>query len=156
MAAPTGNNFWELRSTHGRKRLFADAKLMWEAACEYFTWCVANPFIEVDFVGKDATRVEKPKMRPFTMQGLCIYLDCNTAYFRQFKLSLKKEDKDFSTILTRIEEVVYNQKFSGAASGFLNPNIIARDLGLRDHQHVDADVNVKDVSQTKYSLKVKK
>ena len=75
-------------------------------------------------------------MRPFTLHGLCLYLDCNTMYFSQFANSLDgKTDqlsKDFSFVVTRIRETIYNQKFSGAAAGFLNANIIARDLGLKD------------------------
>jgi hypothetical protein len=30
-------------------------------------------------------------------------------------------------------DIIYTQKFTGAAAGFLNPNIIARDLGLKEH-----------------------
>lgn len=129
MSAPEGNRFWELRSTHGRKRIFSSPKVMWFAAVEYFKWCEDNPLIEVDYKGKDADRVLIPKMRAFTMQGLCLFLDCNTHYFSQFK---KTCSEDFSSVITRIEETVYNQKFTGAAAGFLNPNIIARDLGLTD------------------------
>jgi len=151
--APIGNRFWELRSKHGRDKLFATPELMWEAASEYFEWCVDNPLIEIDFVGKDATQVEKPKMRPFTMQGLCGYLDCNVNYFNQFAESLKgKEDKisrDFSLILTRIRETVYNQKFSGAAAGFLNANIIARDLGLIDKVQSDTTARNYNIPLTK-------
>ena len=80
--------------------------------------------------------VELPKMRPYTITGLCLYLGCNSAYFRQFR---KDCDKDFSTIITRIEEVIYTQKFEGAASGFLNPSIIARDLGLIEKKDVTSD-----------------
>ena len=130
--APKGNQFWKLRSKHGRDKLFATPKLMWEAACEYFQWCDDNPLIEIDFMGKNITRVEKPKMRPYTLQGLCLYLDCSISYFREFK---KGCPKDFLSVITRIEEIIYNQKFSGAAAGFLNPNIIARDLGLVDKQN---------------------
>lgn len=145
MAAPKGNQFWKLRSKHGRDQLFESPKLLWIAACEYFEWCHKNPLIEIDYKGKDADRVELPKMIAFTIHGLCIYLGCNTAYFRQFKATLKdkKEEKlkkgeeDFSTVITRIEEVIYNQKFIGAAAGFLNPNIIARDLGLVDKKEVE-------------------
>lgn len=90
-------------------------------------------------------------MRPFTWQGLCMYLDTSTAYFRQFKES--NTDKDFSTIISRIEDVIYRQKFEGAASGFLNHNIIARDLGLVDKKEMDAKVTGADKfvikSQTK-------
>lgn len=136
MAAPKGNQFWKLRSKHGRDKLFATPQLLWEAACEYFDWCDKNPLIEIDFKGKDAIKVELPKMRPYTMQGLCIYLGCNTKYFFDFEKRINQRkgriSKDFSEIITRIREVVYNQKFSGAAAGFLNPNIIARDLGLSE------------------------
>ena len=132
MAAPTGNQFWNRRNKHGRERLFESADLMWEAACEYFQWCVDNPLISIEYYGKDAIQCEVPKVRAFTMHGLCLYLDCNTAYFRQFKSNLKETDNDFSTVITRIEETVYNQKFEHAAAGFLNANIISRDLGLTD------------------------
>jgi hypothetical protein len=140
MSAPEGNKFWELRSKHGRDKLFATPELMWEAACEYFQWIEDNPLIEVDYVGKDAYKVDKPHTRPFTMQGLCLYLDCNTVYFNQFENSLKgKEDAEsqgFSKIITRIRDIIYKQKFEGAACGFYNPNIIARDLGLRDNADI--------------------
>jgi len=128
MAAPKGNKFWENRSKHGRDILFATPELLLEAACEYFEWCVATPLIEVDFKGKDADRVEIPKMRPFTIHGLCLYIGCGTSYFRNFT----PPTEDFKAVITRIEEIIYSQKFDGAAAGFLNPNIIARDLGLAE------------------------
>lgn len=146
MAAPLGNQFWKQRSKHGRDRLFETPQLLWEAACEYFQWCDENPLIEIDFKGKDADRVELPKMRAYTMHGLCFYLDCNTVYFNQFELSIRDKtdelSKDFSKVITRIREVVYNQKFTGAAAGFLNPNIIARDLGLADKKEVENSGNI--------------
>lgn len=136
MGAPIGNSFWTLRSKHGRSRLFETPELLWEAACEYFEWCEENPLFEVDFRGKDSDRVEIPKMRAFTLQGLCLYLDCNTKYFNEFEKELKDRkdqlSKDFSEIVTRIRETVFHQKFIGAAAGFLNANIIARDLGLTE------------------------
>jgi hypothetical protein len=125
VGAPKENQFWKLRSTHGREKLFATPDLMWDAACEYFEWCEENPLIEIDFRGKDSDEVRIPKMRPYTLQGLCRYLDCNTVYFNQFEKALREKDdemsKGFSQIVTRIREAVYEQKFSGAAAGFLNP-----------------------------------
>jgi len=141
MAAPKGNQFWKIRSKHGRDKLFATPELMWDAATEYFEWCDSNPLIEIDFKGKDADRVELPRMRPYTIHSLCLYLDCSTGYFKEFKSNLKpktkKADKDFLAVVTRIEETIYSQKFSGAAAGFLNANIIARDLGLQDKKEID-------------------
>lgn len=131
-----GNRFWELRSKHGRNTLFETPELMWEAACEYFKWCEDNPFIAIEYNGKDAIACEVPKMRPFTLHGICSYFDCNIQYFSDFKTTKTYVDKGFSLVVTRIEETIYNQKFSGAAAGFLKENIIARDLGLTDKKDV--------------------
>lgn len=152
MAAPTGNEFWKLRSKHGRDKIFSSPDLMWDSACEYFQWCEDNPLLEVDFRGKMIEKVELPKMRAFTIQGLCLYLGVNTQYFCDFKKGLKDKNdeisKDFSLVVTRIEETIYNQKYTGAAAGFLNPNIIARDLGLKDsveNSFVDNDIKITEV-----------
>lgn len=146
MAAPKGNKFWELRSKHGRDKLFQTPELMWEAAKEYFTYIQETPLEQEEIVKyKDYyEKVSVSKMRPFTLIGLCLYLDCSSSYFRTFKSELKDKDKDFLTVITRIEETIYNQKFEGAASGFLNPNIIARDLGLMDK--TDITTNGKDIN----------
>lgn len=133
MAAPKKNQFWMARSKHGRDALFSTPDLLWDAACEYFTWCEENPFKETLVSAGKKLKVDK--MRPFTMEGLCSYLQCNTGYFYDF---LQTCSKDFSECVTRIKETVYNQKFSGAASGFLNANLIAYDLNLRK----DKDINI--------------
>jgi hypothetical protein len=138
--APVGNKFWELRAKHGRDRLFATPKLLWEAAIAYFSWCEENPLWETDFRGKDATEVKIPKMRAFTISGLCIYMNVSVDYLTAFRQSLvgRNDDlsRDFSDVINRIYDTAYTQKFTGAAAGFLNPNIIARDLGLTDKQEI--------------------
>lgn len=139
MGAPEGNEFWKLRSKHGRDKLFDTPELLWDAACEYFEWCESNPLIEIDYKGKDADRVEIPKMRAFTLMGLCLYIDCSLSYFRTFKHVNKQKNEDFLAVITRIEETIYTQKFTGAAAGFLNPNIIARDLGLSDKKELEVN-----------------
>jgi hypothetical protein len=162
MAAPEGNQFWKLRSKHGRKKLFETPELLWEAACEYFQWCDDNPWYKSEqiklppkaikddggaVVGYTPSVVEIPTARPYTMQGLCLYLDCNTAYFRTFKAQLPKDEQDFNTIITRIEETIFMQKFEGAAVGAFNSNIIARDLGLKD--------NIEETGSKELTIKVK-
>lgn len=148
MAAPEGNQFWKLRSKHGRDRLFETPDLLWEACCEYFESCESNPLYKSeaktinvgDFQSK-VTIVNLPLMRAFTLEGLCGFLDCNTHYFSQFEKSIEGKDdetsKGFSSVITRVRDVIYNQKFSGAAAGLLNANIIARDLGLTDKKELD-------------------
>lgn len=142
MAAPKGNQFWRLRSKHGRDKIFSTPDILLEAAYEYFKWCEANPLIEVDYRGSSPpVKVELPRMRALTLEGLTCFLDVNVMYFNDFEKGLAgKEDdlsKDFSRVITHVREIIRNQKFVGAAAGFLNPNIIARDLGLTDKQDIE-------------------
>lgn len=143
MPAPLGNQFWRLRSKHGRDRIFSNPDDLWEAACEYFEWCDNNPFEELDYRGKDASPVTLYKMRAYTIRELCLHLDCNTQWLNQFKKAVsesdKQIDKDFYLIITRIEDVIYTQKFTGSAAGLLVATIISRELGLAEKQEVKVD-----------------
>lgn len=150
--APEGNQFWKLRSSHGREKLFSTPGLLLKAAYEYFEWCDNNPWQKTEQLkkpisigrGKEKvtqTTIQIPTSRPYTLSGLCIYLGVNTKYFNDFKDGMKgKEEegrnKDFSEVISRIENIIYTQKFEGAAVGAFNANIIARDLGLTDKTDV--------------------
>lgn len=131
MAAPEGNKFWMARTKHGRDKLFASSDALWEACCEYFEWVEDNPLWEAKaFAYQGDIKQEKlPKMRAMTISGLCLFLDIDRSTWTAWRT-----DKDFSAIISRAEEVIYSQKFAGAAAELLNPNIIARDLGLSDKQ----------------------
>ena len=139
---PPGNQFWKLRSKHGRDKIFATPEIMLQAAYEYFDWCEKHPLIEIDFRGSNPpVQVKLPKMRAMTMWGLCSFLHVNTVYFNQFENTLKEKpyelNLDFTKVIGHIRECITTQKFEGAAAGFLNANIIARDLGLKDQSGID-------------------
>lgn len=132
MAAPTENEFWRLRkdlSEDGRK---LSVEQVYEKAQEYIDYCRNNPLISIDFRGKDIQEVAIPKMRAMTIHGLCIHLGISTETWRDWK-----NDPKYFGVTTRVEEMMYTQKFEGAAAGMLNPNIIARDLGLVDKKQIE-------------------
>lgn len=137
---PKGNQFWMNRAKHGRDKLFGTPTLLWEAACEYFRWVEENPLYETKVFNYQGTIVTEkvPIMRAMTLAGLCFYLNCNEAYFRQFEKD-KEESGDYSTVITDIRTVIYRQKFEGAAGNLLNANIISRDLGLADKKDVSSN-----------------
>ena len=149
MAAPKGNQFWKLRSKHGRDKIFSTPEILLEAAQEYFQWCDDNPWIKNeaiksgDFAGQ---LVQIPTARPYTLSGLCLYLGVATQYFDDFKAALKPEDKDFSIVITHVEQAIRTQKFEGAAVGAFNANIIARDLGLADKKELGGEVGVRHIT----------
>ena len=150
MGAPKGNEFWKLKSKYGRDKIFATPEILFEEACKYFQWCVENPIESEElFNTKDGiARDTKNLQRPFTIYGLCIFLNVNTKYIYDFEDGLKgrtdKLSNEFSEIITRIREIIYSQKFDGAAVGLFNTNIIARDLGLVDKKEVN-DTSAKEM-----------
>lgn len=150
MAAPKGNQFWKNRSSHGRKKLFETPGLMWEAACEYFEWCDKNPWVKTERVQSEKPSIKTiPTQRPYTLNALCLYLNANTHYFNDFKARLTENDNDFSEVIRKIEEVIYTQKFEGAAVGAFNANIIARDLGLKEKTDITSgDKPIEQVNVT--------
>jgi hypothetical protein len=133
MPAPAGNQFWKARTKHGRDKIFASADLLWEACQEYFQWVEDNPLWEMKSYMYQGCPVQDqiPKMRAMTIGGLCIFLDITQQTWFEWR-----KDKDFSEVVTRTEEIIKAQKFAGAAADLLNPNIIARDLGLSDKQEL--------------------
>jgi len=142
MAAPRKNQFWKLRSKHGRDTLFTTPDLLWEAACEYFEWCDKKPWNKNEAVksgDKSGSIITVPTQRPYSLSGLCLYLGCNQAYFRQFN---ERCGEDFSTIITRIEEIIETQQFEGAVVGAFNANIIARKLGLADKKELGGSMEI--------------
>ncbi|HDL6959135.1 TPA: DNA-packaging protein [Yersinia enterocolitica] len=134
MAAPKGNRFWEARSSHGRSPKFESPEALWSACTEYFVWIEDNPLYETKAFAFQGTVTQEaiPKMRAMTIIGLCLFLDIDRSTWYALKAK-----EGFSDITTRAEEVIYNQKFSGAAADLLNANIIARDLGLKEQSQVE-------------------
>lgn len=127
-----GNRFWEARSSHGRNPLFTDPDALWDACCEYFDWNESNPLYEDNLVTFQGHATHEPlaKMRAMTIGGLCMFLDIDETTWRGWRA----ERTDLIPIIMRAEGVIYRQKFEGASASMLNPNIIARDLGLADKQ----------------------
>lgn len=127
MPAPLGNQFWKIRSKHGVDKIFSNPDILWEAATEYFEWCDANPLKSYEWNGKDPVKCDLDKMRAYTLKGLCIYLGCDEDLISRYE-----KYEGFLDVCTRIRNVIFTQKFEGAAAGLLNHNIIARELGLVD------------------------
>lgn len=120
---------------------------MWTACSEYFEWVQANPLLEAKAFASQGivTTAELPKMRAMTIGGLCIFLDIGVRTWGEYR-----GKEDFSPICEQVEQIIRDQKFTGAAAGLLNAAIIARDLGLADRQELSGPdgkpIETKDVS----------
>ena len=126
-----GNKFWLARSSHGRNPIFSNPEQLRNACYEYFQWVEDNPLYEEKIFHSQGiiTKDTITKMRAMTIGGLRIFLGiCEQTWVNY------KNNPDFLGVVKEVEEIIHNQKFTGAAADLLNSNIIARELGLADKQ----------------------
>lgn len=141
MPAPAHNQFWKLRCKHGRNKIFSSPASLWEASCEYFQWCDSNPWYKFEALkgGELAGEIISiPKTRPYTIEGMCLYLGVSRDTFYSYTHTYwEGEGEDFSDIIARIRDLIYTQKFEGAAIGAFNANLISRELGLIERKQIE-------------------
>lgn len=129
------NDFWKAKSTYGRQPTFKTPRELMEACTQYFDWVETHPFYEYKVVGThfgEAIIEKIPKKRPMTQASLCLFLDISQVTY----LNYRKKGDDFLRVCNMADDIIREQKFGGAASGFFNHAIISRDLGLVDKKDI--------------------
>jgi hypothetical protein len=101
-----------------------------------------NPFMKQEVLkgGQAAGKIiGVPTIRPYTWTGLDTYLSNKglLAKLEDYKANSKGNYAEFSDTIAYIGKLMYDQKFSGAAVGAFNANIIASDLGLVAKSQID-------------------
>jgi|GEM_PF-411939 len=121
------------RAGAGRPPKFETAEELWDVCCEYFEWVENNPMYEAKLMQhKSETWWEYiPKKRPMSQQGLCRFLEISTVNWWQFK---NERSEEFARVADMVENVIYEQQFSGGAVGFFNSQMISKKIGLKE-QH---------------------
>lgn len=138
-----GNKFWKLRSKHGKDKLFGDPVLLWDEACAYWEWCDGAPWMRPELVKYQgyAEEYSVPLGRPYSLDGLTVYLGVAGSYFRSAKKNLQtkvEEGKATDTevllleAIELIETVTRTQNLEGAAVNVFNANIMARQHSLAE------------------------
>ena len=131
----------------GRPKIIESPEKLWEYYKQYRKHIKNNPIKLEDYVGKDAIRVERTHDRPPTWEGFEVFLfehtDISTGQggYRQINLDKYKRNVggsygDFVGIVRAIKHSMFDDKFSGAAVGQWNQNIIAKEIGLTDAKEV--------------------
>ena len=111
---------------------------LWQACWEYLVWVDDNPLLSEQINVYKGKAISTPvrKKRPATLEGLLLYIGISRTAWENFK-----DHVAFEECCERAELAIYVQKYEGAASGLLNPQIIARDLGLKDVREVNTNVS---------------
>ena len=148
----SGQQLWQiveqrLKSNGGRPRTFETPESMFEAALAYFKWADANPLVEekaFQFQGAPVM-ADINKMRPYTLKAFMLHAGSSYQSWSDYRARA-----EFSEVVNAIDDTIRTQKFDGAVAGLMNPNIIARDLGLVDKQ----DLTSSDGSMTPRGVSV--
>lgn len=124
--APKKNNFWQLRTRHGRDKIFENAANLREAAFEYFQAATDNP-LEEEKAFSTGVAVTLNRLRPFTQKAMFVYLGISRKTWENYS-----KEPAFEDVVEEIENIIYTQKFEGAAAGLFNANLISREIGLSE------------------------
>jgi len=129
MAYATGNQLWRLRKRDGRRLHYETPEALESACTEYFQWVEDNPIVEekISFFQGIPSIGEVRHCRAMIKAELYVYLGIDRRTWDDYKVR-----NGFSPVCEWTEDIIYGQKFTGAAANVFNHSIIARDLGLRD------------------------
>jgi len=128
------NNFWNSSSSNtsanSHNTEYESPHALWKAAVEYFEFVDENPLSQNVHAFSQGSLVTDTVDRPraMSLMALCRFIGISRNQWKK----IKEGKLDFTPVCEKIEDVIYTQKWELAASEILNPNFIARDLGMGD------------------------
>lgn len=123
----------------GRPKIFKSPEELYEQFELYKQDILKNPIKLQKWVGKDANEVEEIHYKPPTWAGFEAFLFKSGMLVNldNYRRNVGGAYKEFIGIIRAIGRELFDRKFSGAAVGEYQHNIIARELGLADIQEVN-------------------
>lgn len=137
-----GNQLWKLRKVDGAPRKFETAEQLINAAIGYFDWVEKNPIINGKQYFSSKIKIQSrttKSLRAMSIAGLCGHVGISQKTFQTYR-----EVPELAEATGWIDAIIWEQKFSGAAAGALNPSIIMRELNLME----SVDLKSSDGSMT--------
>lgn len=121
-------NIWQIIDpiNLGGRPVAYEPEELWLKACEYFDWCQKSQLLELKVFGSGLKK-KVPHERPFTRQGLSVFLGITPKTLDNYETWA-----EYKFVISAIRSIMFEQKFSGAAAGLMNANLIARELGLAE------------------------
>lgn len=133
------DGFWKKRPV-GRPLAFEVPEELQKCCDEYFEYQESRTIDEQHWVGKDSNEVTKNHKPPFTLMGLCVFLDITLDTWSNYR-----KKAEFLGVCTHVEQIIYVQKFERASVGMYNANIIGRELGLMREDNTPRETNDKPI-----------
>lgn len=148
MPAPKGNTF--ALGNSGKPKKWKTPSDLQDSIDAYFEWCKNNPMKSVHKSQIDPS-TKKPLVfeeeRPYTIEGLCIFLDCE----RETLLNYQRAEgyEEFFSIIKKAKLRIQQDKVERGISGNGTASVLIFDLknnhGYKDKQEtqLSGEVNIK-------------
>lgn len=113
---------------------------LWDLFKAYKHDLETNPLYRNEFNAKFGSIVEIPLKRPLTWAGFEAFIADRIGLedIQNYRYNKDGRYSEFIGIITRIGNVMFAEKFEGAAAGLYQQNIIARELGLTDKKDLSS------------------
>ncbi len=99
-----------------KEGVFNNSNELWEAACEYFQWCVDNPLHRVEKRLDGKGKIKIPTTRPFSLDDVNEHLGVDIKELEKLE--------EFNETAIRIKEVIYQQNYENAVVGIFPEDIM--------------------------------
>ena len=108
-----------------------------KACAEYFQWADDNPWLKTVGLDKEGNVLQIPKTRPYVVEGLINHIDITNSYWYDIQNPNSQNFReDLVEVFSWCNNVLFSQKFTGAAVDDFKEGIIARVLGLGDRREL--------------------
>lgn len=123
------------RSENGQELIYNQPKDLLQEAYRYFDWCSDNPWYRQELI-KSGTRagelIEVPVVRPFTIEGLCVFCGISVDTFCRYEATA-----GFEQVTAHLREIIRQNQIEGECVGAYNAIVIGRLHGAATKQELD-------------------
>tara|TARA_Y100000361_G_scaffold109200_1_gene99115 strand:+ start:1260 stop:1691 length:432 start_codon:yes stop_codon:yes gene_type:complete len=125
----------------GIHKYIESPELMWKLFINYKKETNTNPLTQKDWVGKDATVVQREFTKALTMEGFeCYVMDHTRITYPDLTNYFENKNdsySDFIPICSRIRREIRRDQIEKGLAGLINPSITQRLNGLVDKKQTD-------------------
>lgn len=128
--------FWDRAFNGNVNKKLPTVDEIWAKAREYFQWMDDHPLQEEQLFHYkgEVTSHAANKMRAYTWEGFAVFMGMTKQGIQLWRDGSAGDDvKD---LMEYIGQIIYTQKFEGAAANLLNSGLITRDLGLAERREL--------------------
>lgn len=140
----------------GRPRNIESPEKLWSLFQEYVADLKEkeNDWLKVQYVGKEATRVQDAFKLPLTIEGFKRYCwDIEIGCIDHYLKNTNNEYEEFCLICSRIKNTIRENQIIGGVIGVFNPSITQRLNNIHENIKTEHSGEIKGISLSTLSTK---